>query len=88
MVGHKEMGLALVQWLDNGLRPIGTKVYSAAPSVAPRDLRLSTGMLEGYMRQAAAHPEDVEKLIPAIGETLRRLVEHASAIRSTEEGKS
>lgn len=48
-------------------------------SVEPHDLRLATGMLEGYMRQAAAHPGDVETLIPAIGETLRRLVEHASA---------
>jgi hypothetical protein len=55
-----------------------------ASSVEPRDLRLATGMLEGYMRQAAAHPGDVETLIPAIGETLRRLVAHASATSPTE----
>jgi hypothetical protein len=52
---------------------------AASSSVEPHDLRLATGMLEGYMRQAAAHPGDVETLIPAIGETLRRLVAHASA---------
>lgn len=32
VIGQKEMGLALVQWCDKGLRPIGTKVYGRAPS--------------------------------------------------------
>lgn len=27
VVGHKEMGLGLVQWSDSGLRPIGTPIY-------------------------------------------------------------
>lgn len=32
VMGHEQKGLALVQWNDNGLRPIGMKVY-AAPQV-------------------------------------------------------
>lgn len=30
VIGHKEMGLALVQWSDAGLRPIGTKLYEVS----------------------------------------------------------
>lgn len=34
VIGHKEMGLALVQWKDSGIRPIGTLLY-AAPQQVP-----------------------------------------------------
>lgn len=47
VIGHKEMGLALVQWSDNGLRPIGTKVY-AAPQ-GNRDSR-SSEQSTGYSK--------------------------------------
>lgn len=29
VIGHEQKGLALVQWDDNGLRPVGMKVYAA-----------------------------------------------------------
>lgn len=29
---HEKLGRALVQWTDNGLRPVGMKLYAASPS--------------------------------------------------------
>ena len=38
VVGHKEFGRAIVEWFDNGLRPIGMKVYAApSPLAATKD---------------------------------------------------
>ena len=39
VVGHKDFGLALVQWKDGGLRPIGTLLYAAPPKTQFRIAR-------------------------------------------------